>query len=140
MKHYNSYLVILIILMTIIFVQNDPLEEEEEEWKSPCERTKKPNSIEDCTGKSTEFVDETCCFLKGKQFGGDMLECVEVIRDDVRTKELINNTVRNIIQGTYWEPDVYNLTYDSIEEFRCSNKYIVQQMILIILMLLIFLF
>ena len=140
MKHYNSYLVRLIFLMTIIFVQNDPQEEEEEEWKSPCERTKNPTSIEDCTGKSTEFVDETCCFLKGKQFGGDMLECVEVIRDDVRTKALINNTVRNIINGTYWAPDVYNLTYDSIEEFRCSNKYIVQQMILIILMLLIFLF
>ena len=139
MKIFNRYLIILLFSIQF-YVAGNPQKEEKQGWKSPCEETKNPSSLEDCKGISTEFVHEICCFLKGRQFGESMSECVEVFRDDIRTKELINNTVKNIINGTYWDSDIYDLTYDSIDEFICSSNYILTEKFLIILIFLIFFF
>ena len=131
MKFIN-FLIILLFLIGISFEDEEP----EEDWLSPCEETLNPTSLEDCTGKSTEYVDETCCYMKAIQYGEESIECAEVIRDDIRTKELINKTVEKIKAGVYWER--YNETYESVSIFRCSGNYILIQIIFLILLYFIF--
>ena len=79
-------------------------------WESPCETMKNPNSTYDCIGKSTEYIEEVCCYLEGVQDNAPIIECVDVDRDDVRSELERNNTKKLIINGTYWEN--YDLTYN----------------------------
>ena len=102
-------------------------------WQSPCESTEDPTSYESCKGRSTEFIHETCCFSKGVQNDSELIECVEVSRDDVRTEESVEITKQRIIEGEYWAWDGYNLTYDSIETFICSCNFIFPKISLLIL-------
>ena len=125
-----KFFIYLIISLIVIEISQGE-EEVTDHWYSPCENTTGPSSIEDCTGKSTEFVDETCCFMEATQDGIQDKECVEVTRDDIRTKELIDKTVEMIKNGEYW--DYYNETYESVISFRCSSNYILPKIFLVIL-------
>ena len=107
--------------------------DEGDDWISPCEQTKNPSSYEDCKQKGTEFIQETCCYSKGIQNGSELIECVEVSRDDVRDEESVERTRQRIIAGEYWAWDGYNLTYDSIEIFTCSCKYLFPKFSILIL-------
>ena len=118
-------IIFLIILFELCFC--------DEEWSSPCELTKNPTSYEDCKQKGTEFIHETCCYSKGIQNNTELIECVEVSRDDVRTEESVEITKQRIIAGEYWDWDGYNLTYNSIEIFICSCKYLFPKISILIL-------
>ena len=95
--------------------------EEEEDYASPCEETQEASSYDDCKQKSTEFIYEVCCFLKGQQHGNPKLECIDVTRDDIRKEKDLNLTRDKIKNGTYWSS--YNDTYDSIESIICFSNY-----------------
>ena len=107
-------------------------EEEEGDWHSPCENTKNPKSFEDCTHKSTEFIEEICCYLKGAipEYNDALgTECIDINRDDARNQKILNLTKAKIKNGTYWEE--YNKSYVEIETIRCSSKHIFPKIILI---------
>ena len=110
----------------------NPEEEEERDWSSPCENTKNPKSFEDCTHKSTEFIEEICCYLKGAipEYNDALgTECIDINRDDARNQKILNLTKAKIKNGTYWEE--YNKSYVEIETIRCSSKHIFPKIILI---------
>ena len=102
-------------------------------WESPCETMKNPNSTYDCVGKSTEYIEEVCCYLEGVQDNETIIECVDVDRDDVRSELDRNKTKKLIINGTYWEN--YDLTYNSIEILRCYYNYIFPKILLLLFLL-----
>ena len=102
-------------------------------WESPCETMKNPNSTYDCIGKSTEYIEEVCCYLEGVQDNEPIIECVDVDRDDVRSELDRNKTKKLIINGTYWEN--YDLTYNSIEILRCYYNYIFPKILLLLFLL-----
>ena len=118
-------IIYLIILFKFLFCSST--------WKSPCESTENPTSFESCKKRGTEFIQETCCFSKGIQNGTELIECVEVSRDDVRNEQSVEITRQRIIAGEYWAWDGYNLTYDSIEIFVCSCKFLFPKISLLIL-------
>ena len=104
-------------------------------WISPCERIINPSSYDDCKGKSTEFVYEACCFLKGvDDKGEEESECIDIERDHIRYDKNLNETKEKIINGTYW--DSYNFKYTSIEILRCDNNYIYAPVFLLFLLIL----
>ena len=106
------------------------------EWSSPCESINNPLSYDDCKGKSTEFVYEACCFLKGIDNENiEISECVDIERDHIRYDHNLNETKRLIINGEYWEQ--YNLSYVSIEILQCSNNYISPRIILLFILIVI---
>ena len=102
-------------------------------WESPCETMKNPNSTYDCVGKSTEYIEEVCCYLEGVQDNETIIECVDVDRDDVRSELDRNKTKKLIINGTYWEN--YDLTYNSIEILRCYYNYIFPNILILLFLL-----
>ena len=104
-------------------------------WESPCEKMKNPIKRDDCVGKSTEYIEEVCCYLIGTQDDDiDLGECVDVDRDDVRNELGYNNTKKKIINGTYWEN--YNLRYNSIKVLDCYYNYIFPKILLLFLFVL----
>ena len=118
-------IIYLTILFELCFCDDD--------WKSPCESTENPTSYDDCKKKGTEYIQETCCFSKGIQNDSELIECVEVSRDDVRNEQSVELTKQRIIDGEYWAWDGYNLTYNSIEIFVCSCKNLFPKITLLIL-------
>jgi len=118
-------IIYLIILFKCLFCSST--------WTSPCESTENPTSFESCKKRGTEFIQETCCFSKGIQNGTELIECVEVSRDDVRNEQSVEITRQRIIAGEYWAWDGYNLTYDSIEIFVCSGKFLFPKISILIL-------
>ena len=113
----NKIFLFLLLLSELYYIRND--------WSSPCERMKNPSAVEDCTGKSTEFIDEICCYLEGKEYGEDSpkTECVDIIIDDTVNEHRLNETKKKIINGAYWE--VYKNPYDYINTLRCYSTYLV---------------
>ena len=96
---------------------------------------KNPIKRDDCVGKSTEYIEEVCCYLIGSQDDDiDLGECVDVDRDDVRNELGYNNTKKKIINGTYWEN--YNLRYNSIKVLDCYYNYIFPKILLLFLFVL----
>ena len=131
-----SYIFQIIAIFLLILKHTFCDEDDEEEWASPCESIKNPKSYEDCRGKSTEFVYEACCFLKGVDNENvEEAECVDIERDHIRYDKNLNETKRLIINGTYWES--YNLSYNSIEILRCDNYNISPSIIIILLILIV---
>ena len=126
MKLYCFFNIILFFLIIIC--------DEIKTWHSPCELTENPESYEDCTKKSTEYIDEICCYLKASSNKSDEMtgECIDIARDDARNKDTIKMTKERIKNGTYW-PN-YNNTYDEIEILRCYSKNIFPNIIFMIIL------
>ena len=120
MKYYLKIIIFLSLISIFVF------------WSSPCEVVKNPSSFHDCIGKSTEYVHEVCCYLKGIQNNSEISECVDIVRDDTRSELDINNTKKNILNGTYWSK--YDLVYNSIEILKCN--YIFPKLLLFYLFIL----
>ena len=118
--------IILLFLLLFNFIYCD--------WASPCERVQNPTSYDDCKGKSTEFVYEACCYLRGvnSEFIAGA-ECVDIERDHIRFDKDLNQTKQLILHGMYW--DKYNLSYKTIEEFRCFNCYIYSSQVILLLLI-----
>lgn len=104
------------------------------EWSSPCEQRLNPESFHDCIGRSTEYVHEVCCYLKGIQNNTESSECVDIVRDDTRSELDINITKKNIESGEYW--DKYDLEYESVEILKCNCNYIFPKFLLLYLLIL----
>ena len=104
---------------------------------SECENSSfTPESYEDCKHRSTEFVYETCCYLKG--FGVNesdpKQECVDIIKDDTVVGKILNQTKERIKNGTYWE--TFNDTYFSIDILQCYSNYVQQKLFLTLFLML----
>ena len=104
---------------------------------SECENASfTPESYEDCKLKSTEFVYETCCYLKGLGVDDTDIkqECVDIIKDDMIDSKILNQTKERIKNGTYWK--TFNDTYKSIDILKCYSNYVQQKLFLTLLLLL----
>ena len=122
MQYYLNIIIVLSLISLFIC------------WSSPCEQIKNPSSFNECIGKSTEFVHEVCCYLKGVKNNTNITECVDIFRDDIRSEIDINNTKKNIENGTYW--DKYDLVYNSIEILKCYCNYIFPKVLSLYLLVL----
>ena len=60
-------------------------------------------------------------------------ECVDIERDHIRFDKDLNQTKQLILHGMYW--DKYNLSYKTIEEFRCYNFYICSSQVILLLLI-----
>ena len=121
--------------------REDEKEEEEEktdtgnfdinmdEYQSPCEYINEDEnttikSYDDCKDRSSEFIYEICCFLRGRESGENETknECVDINRDDKIKDKNFNITKKKIMNGTYWKS--WNGTYDLIETINCHLAFI----------------
>ena len=103
---------------------------------SECENTSFiPKSYEDCHHRSTEFVYETCCYLKGLGVDDSDIkqECVDIIKDDTAKGKILNQTRERIKNGTYWEN--FNNTYKRIDILKCYSNYVQQKLFLTLFLL-----
>ncbi len=120
--------VLFFCLFNILLSQN-----ENEIYQSPCESvnvtmSKKPN---DCYGKSTEFIEEICCYLESiNATGGKGKECIDFQFYDYSREDLKKTAIEKIKNGTYW--DVYNETYDEIVSLKCNKDYLIPPIFLLL--------
>ena len=142
MKLYNFFYILFLFLIKLNNTQtnqtgefpSESTEETDEEFLSSCETAEGVSSYEDCKQKSTEYIFEVRCFMKGKQHGEESLECVDVTRDDIRKEKDLNLTINKIKNGTYW--DNYKDTYDYIEMLKCFSNYIFPKILIFLFCLL----
>ena len=131
MKLYFFFSILFLYSIIICDNENNTDNGNGNEWTSPCELEKNPKSYKDCLNKTTEFIFEICCYLKGiNSSNSNEEECVDISRDDTRNKHFLELAKEKIQNGTYW--DDYNETYKSIELLICYGNYIFPKFILII--------
>ena len=117
--------VLFFCLFNILLSQN-----ENEIYQSPCESvnvtmSKKPN---DCYGKSTEFIEEICCYLesivKDKETNElkRKYECIDFAKSDYDRPEQKQIAIQQIKNGTYWKN--FNDTYENIILLKCESNFI----------------
>ena len=117
--------VLFFFLLNIIISQ-----EENEINRSPCEsvnvtESKNPN---DCYGKSTEFIEEICCYLESNVKDKETnelkrkYECIDFAKSDYDRPEQKQIAIEQIKNGTYWE--TYNDTYEDIILLKCEGNFI----------------
>ena len=121
MKLYKLSIIVFIVFVCLSHTQQ---EESDDEYQSPCEyinndENKTVTSYEDCKNRSSEYIYEICCFLRGNQTDGNGTknECVDINRDDKIKDKDFNITKRKIKNGTYWPS--WNGTYTYIETLYC---------------------
>ena len=91
MKLYLVFLYLFILNISPSFAVSD------------CEKTKNPKIDTDCKGKKAEFKTETCCYAKGTQNGTTETECLDINKRDIDTEAKLNETIKKIKEGKYWE-------------------------------------
>ena len=154
MKFFSKTLIIFIFCLSLSLEQSSGDEEDEyissndmtvedDEFESPCEYINENEnftikSYEDCKDRSSEYIYEICCFLRGKESKNNDTrnECVDINRDDKILDKGLNATKKKIMDGTYWNS--WNGTYDSIEILDCHLGFIFMKKISILLLFLLY--
>ena len=103
---------------------------EDDVYKSPCESVNitNKNNPSDCYGKSTEYIEETCCYLesmvKDKETNEIIkkYEYVDFTKSDYDVPEQKQIAIEQIKNGTYW--DAWNDTYEQIISLQCESNFI----------------
>ena len=93
--------ILLFYLLKFIIAEDDV-------YKSPCESVNitNKNNPSDCYGKSTEFIEETCCYLesmvKDKETNEIIkkYECVDFTKSDYDVPEQKQIAIEQIKNGT----------------------------------------
>ena len=117
--------VLFFCLLNIFISQN-----EDEIYKSPCDLVNITNSKnpKDCYGRSTEFIEEICCYLesivKDKETNElkRKYECIDFAKSDYDRPEQKNIAIEQIKNGTYWT--TYNDIYEDIISLKCESNCI----------------
>ena len=123
-----NFIFLFILLRTILSEE----EEEEKLYESPCERKYDPIKPQDCFGRSTEFIEETCCFLESIElddtdenniFNQTVYECVDFAISDYERPEQKEISIQKIKNGTYWVN--FNEPYYDIIAINCKYNFLI---------------
>ena len=116
-------------------------EEEEQLYESPCERKYDPIKPQDCFGRSTEFIEETCCFLESIElndidenniFNQTVYECVDFAISDYERTEQKEIAIQKIKNGTYWVN--FNEPYYDIITINCKSYFLIYKINFVLLL------
>ena len=119
-------LVLLFCVLNILISQD----KSDEILKSPCKSANVSNSKNpnDCYGRSTEFIEEICCYLESivKEKETNELkrkyECIDFAKFDYDRPEQKQIAIGQIKNGTYWK--TFNDTYEDIILLKCESNFI----------------